>query len=287
MTLRGVPVLILFCLSSGLCPSAVAQDDLSTRSAPAQPSAILNWRDIAYQWVERRYKIEAVRFTARQESGLGFLGSDDVMVETYDADGWTRSDRITDIDSGDVHEFNPSVSCIVSVRAGEVALGRNSNCDGEGMPAPIRFRIKMIELDFWPFGFAVDGRGAHHYGRSLEGRATNRDDLIGEAQVDLTAQDLDAVLPNVGDTYDETVLLFPCGDDACGEGWLLWRNGDYTFTYRITRLADQRVDFVSILDAAMKRSGMATETEAVAAGLRALRAPLRRALVRDPSLPSR
>lgn len=48
---------------------------------------------------------------------------------------------------------------------------------------------------------------------------------------------------------------------------------DYTFTYRITRLPDVRVDLRSVLDEAMRRSGARSELEAIVAGLRSLRAP--------------
>jgi hypothetical protein len=60
---------------------------------------------------------------------------------------------------------------------------------------------------------------------------------------------------------------------VCDKGWGPWDSGDYTFTWRVTRLADAQVDLRSVLDEAMQRSGARSELEAIAAGLRSLRAP--------------
>ncbi|MGZ8366892.1 MAG: hypothetical protein ACXW37_11120, partial [Nitrospira sp.] len=48
---------------------------------------------------------------------------------------------------------------------------------------------------------------------------------------------------------------------------------DYSFTYRITRVPDLRVDLRSVLDEAMRKVGARSELEAIVAGLRSLRAP--------------
>ena len=76
-----------------------------------------------------------------------------------------------------------------------------------------------------------------------------------------------AALPHVGDEVIETVKLDPCPGQICA-GF-----PDYTFTWRVTRLPDVRVDFRAVLDEAMQRSGAGSELEAIATGLRSLRAP--------------
>lgn len=218
----------------------------------------------AIEWVERRYKIEAMRFKARDETGIDFLGSDEVMVGTFDAKGSTASNEIGDIDSGDTHSFDPARSCIVAVRPGFVVLGKTSVCDDVGEPAPLGF------LGFTSHTCNVTGTpgpGRHARPHCLDDG--DGDDFIGRARIDLSTQDLEA-LPNVGDEYIETVVLSPCENDGvCGGADL----PDYSFTYRITRLPDARVDLRSVLDEAMHRSGARTELEAIAAGLRSLRAP--------------
>lgn len=231
------------------------------------------WETIVIEWSEPRYKIEAMRFKARDETGVDWWGSDEVMVETTDAKGWTVSEEIGSIDSGDTHDFDPATSCIVAVRPGVVVLGKSSVCDPAGEPAPLGFEVEMWEkgLFGYPPGFCAPvppGAGRHAGPHCADDR--NGDDFIGRAQVDLPRQNLEAALPNVGDELIETVVLSPCeGGDVCGG----WDFPDYTFTYRITRLADVRTDFLSQLEAAMRRSGARSRTEAVIDGLRSLRAP--------------
>ena len=62
-------------------------------------------------------------------------------------------------------------------------------------------------------------------------------------------------------------MLDPCPGGACAGA------PDYSFTFRVTRLPDVRTDFLSTLGAAVRASGARSETEAIFAGLRSLRAP--------------
>ncbi len=96
------------------------------------------------------------------------------------------------------------------------------------------------------------------------------DDFIGRAHIDLSIQDLEAALPNVGDEYIETVVLEQCGSGSTCE---VTYGPDYSFTYRITRLRDVRVGLRPMLDKAMGTIGTHSELDAIAAGLRSLRAP--------------
>lgn len=235
------------------------------------------WDD--FVWVDRRYKIEAISFKARDESGIDWWGSDEVFVETNDAEGYANSKDIENIDSGDIHRFDPARSCIVSVRPGIVVLGATSVCDDVGESAPLGFSVVLWERDrSLPFEFchgvlpSSENEPPHETHESIGRGCAPRDDLLGRARIDLLAQDLEPVLPNVGDEYTETVVLIPCewGVDLCAT---TYTSPDYTFTYRITRLPDRRLTLGSVLDEAMRRSGIRFDLEAIAAGLRALRAP--------------
>ena len=63
------------------------------------------------------------------------------------------------------------------------------------------------------------------------------DDLIGRFTVEVTPQELAAVMPNVGDTFDETITLGPCFDErGCVTSPGTPNDAEYTFTYRFTRL---------------------------------------------------
>lgn len=243
------------------------------RSTIAEASRATPWDTI--QWVERRYKIEAMRFKARDETGVDWWGSDEVMVQTDDAKGSTVSKEIGGIDSGDTHNFDPVRSCIVAVRPGVVVLGESSVCDEVGEPAPLSFQVEFWEKDFGlpPYGFQVPpgapGPG-EHIGPWWADDEFDDDDFIGRAQIDYPTQDLEAALPHVGDEVVETVKLDPC------PGWICAGYPDYTFTWRVTRLPDVRVDLRAVLDEAMGRSGARSELEAIATGLRSLRAPIPR-----------
>lgn len=250
-------------------PASPPPEDAGRLTVVEVPRAT-RWDTI--QWVERRYKIEAMRFKARDETGIDWLGSDEVMVETTDAKGGTVSNEIGGIDSGDTHNFDPAKSCIVSVRPGIVVLGESSVCDDVGEPAPLGFQVEFWEQDFGlpPYGFkkppGQPGPG-QHIGPWWAEDEFGGDDFIGSARIDYSTQELEAALPHVGDEQIESVTLDPC------PGWICAGFSDYTFTWRVTRLADVRVDLRAVLDEAMQRSGAGSELEAIATGLRSLRAP--------------
>ncbi|HWF61059.1 MAG TPA: hypothetical protein VN666_12220 [Nitrospira sp.] len=83
-------------------------------------------------------------------------------------------------------------------------------------------------------------------------------------------QDLKAALPNVGDEYIETVVLEQCDSGSTCD---VTYGPDSSFTYRITRLRDARVGLHPMLDKAMGTIGTHSELDAIATGLRSLRAP--------------
>lgn len=251
-------------------PQPTPQPDVAGSPALVQPPSNISWDTI--EWIERRYKIEALRFTARHETGIGWWGSDEVMVGTHDAKGSTASDEIGGINSGDVHHFDPVRSCVLAVRPGIVVLGKTSVCDDAGEPAPLGFRVEFWEKDSrWSAGFCnpVPPGPGFHAGTHCANEG-NGDDLIGRASIDLSAQELEAALPNVGDQHVQTVVLSACSTgDACGGEDL----SDYSFTFHVMRLPDVRVGLRSVLDDAMHKIGARSELEAIAAGLRSLRAP--------------
>ncbi|MEX0605563.1 MAG: hypothetical protein WD623_08040 [Marinobacter sp.] len=247
-------------------PASQRQEGAGLPSAEGM-SRTTPWDTI--QWVERRYKIEAVRFKARDETGIDWLGSDEVIIQTNDAKGSTVSNEIGDIDSGDTHSFDPAISCVVAVRPGVAVLGESSVCEEIGEPAPMFFRVEFWEKDFFlPAGFCIPTtpRPGEHGGPHCANDGTG-DDFIGNARIDYSTQELEAALPNVGNDLIETVALDPCPGEICA-GF-----PDYTFTWRITRLPDAQVNLGVLANEAMQRTGARSELEAIAAGLRALRAP--------------
>lgn len=139
-------------------PASAQPEGAGSRAGVVAPSDF-PWDTV--EWVERRYKIEAMHFKARDETGIDWWGDDDVMIETVDAKGWTVCDEIGDVDSGETHPrppFDPAKSCIIAVRPGIVVLGKTSVCDDVGEPAPLWFEVEFWEKDFeilpdYPAGF--------------------------------------------------------------------------------------------------------------------------------------
>lgn len=251
-------------------PASPHPEDAGHAAVVEEVSKATRWDTI--RWIERRYKIEAMRFMARDETGIDWLGSDEVMVETHDAKGMTVSREIGDIDSGDTYTFDSAKSCIVAVRPGVVILGESSVCDEVGEPAPLSFGVEFWEKDLigFPVGFqqAVPPPGPGEHMGPWWANDQNGDDFIGRAQINYSTQELEAALPHVGDVQIESVTLFPCLEELCGGIF-----PDYTFTWRVTRLPNVLVNLGELVNEAMLRSGAGSELEAISAGLRSLRAP--------------
>lgn len=261
------------------CASACLAQDGSGRSAVAHA---FPWDRLPAQIVERRYRVEALRFKALDETGLDWAGADEVMVEVCDGVGCTATDEIGGIDSGDVHDFLAARSCVFGVVPGEVVLSRSSYCDFEdpGRPAPVSFRAEMWEKDLigFPTGFCVALAGVTHHWPTHCVDDGNGDDFIGQVQVDFAIQEIEEALPNVGDELIETVGLSPCeGLDICGLGLF---DGDYNLTYRVYRVPDGKGYPQFELAEAVRRVGATSELDAVLAALRALRPLTRRPLDR-------
>src|SRR3954471_16094959 len=73
-------------------PTTAPQPTVDYPTAVVVPGHIpdIPWHTL--EVIERRYKVEAVRFKARDETGIDWWDSDEVMVGTFDANGWTVSD---------------------------------------------------------------------------------------------------------------------------------------------------------------------------------------------------
>ncbi len=274
-TMCGVSVLVWWCLVGSAVAhesSATSQSSSLNQSTSVQQHSEIAWD--AVEWTERRYKIEALGFKARDETGNSWVGSDEVMIRTDDAKGWTVSSQIGGIDSGDTHHFDPVKSCVVPVRPGIVVLGKTSVCDDGGEAAPLSFGVEFWEKD-WFGGFGRNfcspgspGAGMHAGPYCANDNAG--DDFIGRASIDLSIQDLDAALPNIGDEFIETVVLEQCDSGSrCDATY----GSDYSFTYRITRLRDVQAGLRPLLENGMRMIGTYSELEAIAAGLRSLHAP--------------
>jgi len=163
-----------------------------------------------------QFVAHAVSFKALDETGWDRLGSDEVHLVFVDFNGVREKTTsiIGDVDAGESKRINANDACIAPQPA----------CDHGA--SSLHFAVAMWESD-WSLTEVITGCyptaiGIHPL---YDDGICPGDDLIGRIDVPLTQAQLVAALPNVGDSADTTVK--PTGGA-----------GSYTFTYRITRLAN-------------------------------------------------
>src|SRR5688572_27943248 len=81
---------------------------------------------------------------ARDASGIDLCPlSDELTVGTFDGNGFTVSRVIGNVDTGDVHNFDPAKSCIIPILPGSVVLGESSVCHPVGAAAPLSLKVEL------------------------------------------------------------------------------------------------------------------------------------------------
>ncbi len=160
-----------------------------------------------------QFLVQAISFKSDDETGWDWLGSDEVYAVWSDMDP-THGDRVTsvfdDVDSGETRTFSAPDNC----------MAPQAKCD-RGM-AELNVRFSFWERDSGWFEFCYGDIPGLHY--VLEHGMCSDDDLIGNGSFIMSAQDLVALLPHVGDSHDYTAVMSS--------------SGKYELRYRITRLAN-------------------------------------------------
>jgi hypothetical protein len=183
-----------------------------------------------------QFTAEAVSFRAIDESGFDRPGSDEVYAVFSDG---TPNDLVTrtyeDVDTGETRTFEPQERCITPRPA----------C-AHGVSEVLHFEVAFFEEDArLPAGLSYcHGFAEGDYHAALRGgKCEPIDDLIGRGSVFLTREELLRLLPRVGDSVEQKMVLGgPCGYQPpgflCGTGWLTPTGPEYELTYRIRRLPD-------------------------------------------------
>lgn len=190
-----------------------------------------------------RYKLEAISFTADDESGWDFLGSDEPVFVFTTKDGVgrakTTSQMFGDVDSGESRSFTTArclvASCTTGV-AGPLAVATQLVESDGGSEADIRTKVKygITVLHWIAKAFGADSSALDS---ELEDFFVGlfSDDLMGSSSLAWTSAELAQALPTVGSSYGETIHLGERGGDL--PSWLD-NPPDYTLRLRITRMAD-------------------------------------------------
>lgn len=201
---------------------------------------------------EPRFKVEAIGFIARDESGVDWTGSDEVRVifdSRHSQPTYAVSRKFENVDTGDQRNFGSRERCILPWRAirntGDKrvmnAPADQWTCKQAGVAGPIAFTVSMFEddseLEFWIPPIEFCGPSNPDAGIDCV------DDLIGSETISYTIPELLQMMPRVDNTFVGTVTLGgPCGSGnrVCA-GWLAATGPEYLFGFRITRLPDRIV----------------------------------------------
>ena len=245
-----------FVFGAGLV-AAAAQD-----TAPAvSPTLVAGklWR------FEARYRLELIEVKARDETGVDWWGSDEILV-IADLDGvrdigsyelWIEK-GLGDMDSGETKQIGPENACLL-LAVDDVKDGKWS-CAETGHPAPFTLTFTVLEKDglgrtIWE---AVTGSGAgfckvplHSQGdisHNCLGGGADEFNSVGSVRKVYTAADLAGLA--VGQTRQDNLVVDSCSakltiDGAvCGSsGWWNSWNGVYRLSVRVTRLKNVLVGF--------------------------------------------
>jgi hypothetical protein len=194
-----------------------------------------------------RYTVEAHGFTAVDESGPDWSGSDEVFGLFKESRGALSVTSVYgDVDSGEFRRLRDHERCVVPQRVLSTngtssivgpllwAPSDTWECDPRGVSGPINIEVTLYEDDDdhdpgteWDPYFIRD----------------EDDDLIGRAERSYTAGWLASRIPDVGDyTTDRITLGGPCGHPEPGEECVkhpLSSSGpEYTFHVLIRRVED-------------------------------------------------
>ena len=183
----------------------------------------------------RRYKVEAVSFHAIDESGPDWWGSDEIYAEWKDSkSGFTAITSIHEgVNTGDTVMIGPRQRCILPLKGESKSVW---DCAEGGVPGPFEFEVALFEADRGGFQFCPQHSG-------IIAADCIYDDLIDQKTVSFTTAELEAAMPHVGNTFQETIAIRTfCGvpeSKAVLDTYGCVATGpDYRFTYQLTRLPD-------------------------------------------------
>jgi len=224
-------------------PRALIVEAQKSQEVPGTPNGALKPAPSDTQpgeLAERRYQVEALSFRCIDEDWYDFWGSDEVTVSiNYPFHHMTFTGIFIDVDSDDEpRSFGSGYNCILPITTPPTMIASSKGpwaCTDEGISGPFEFEVWMHEMDRPnlledpPIGEEVPDGG---------------DELIGRRILKFTAEELARAMPNVNDTFDETINLGTCFDEQgiegdCVETPIFPTGPWYEFTYRLTRLPDR------------------------------------------------
>ncbi len=192
------------------------------------------WSQPAFRNAAPTFTVSADGFTAVDESGVDFAGSDEVF-STWSSGRSLMGTRVFgDVDSGESREYHDLQSCILPLAPRSFVDGRTAEgwrCIDGGATGPISFSVNLYEHDRISFPMCFNG--------GTGPQPDCADDWLGGYTGTWETAELVSMLPHAGSTQQMTVRLIACEPGTvCGVG--LW-DADYDFHFTITRLADREM----------------------------------------------
>jgi hypothetical protein len=236
---------LLLALASAtlLGPSGCAgmKDQAATTPARA-PAAEAPASILQASTTRPRYIAEAIRMRADDETGVDILGSDEV-IGVFESQGHGMVTGIYgDMDTGDTAQFRTSQRCLWGAIDPDGQFNHTWACDPVGSAGPIAFTVTLYEYDgpvrafLTNWEFCLSGGDLGAAGCQVSPDST----VIGRYRISFSETDLVGAMSAPGDTYTNSFVIDGCSDlvsqgGACaGPSW-----GTYTFTFQITRTADE------------------------------------------------
>lgn len=201
---------------------------------------------LATHHIQPMYKLEALGFTAVDETGWDWAGSDEIYAvwRSYSPLGsntQVSTKIVDDVDSGDHIDFHPLQSCIYPIAGNELFIdgrygGEGSGwvCRDEGGPGPVGFTVNLFDED--------NGAIKLPYCFDLTPGTDCWDSFVGKYNHTWSIQELRDGWLTPGTVKNITVRLNPCeGPAICGDDDF----PDYDFHFRITRMPDKEILLVN------------------------------------------
>ncbi|MEP9388762.1 hypothetical protein [Mesorhizobium sp. KR9-304] len=186
-----------------------------------------------------RFQIRFIEFYVKDETGIDFLGSDDVVF-IVNAAQYELSVRRYSVNGDEWYTLETGEQCIMPAIDPDSSPNDIWLCQEAGSPAPITFNISAWEKTFnWPWsfgpGFSAPETDSDILPLGSTDRLKHRQTRIGQHHVDLPQAMLLEKMPRVGDKWPFTISLVagclspgPCFDE---EPW-------YDLTLEVARVGD-------------------------------------------------
>jgi hypothetical protein len=214
---------------------------------PAQPRHV-----DAGNVIRPQFTVEAISLKVIDETGIDFLGSDEIIVRFTVDDHNIYTGVFGDMDRGDVRPFPARMRCITPAVDLDHLKNQSWACGLAGRSAPITFTVGLYEYDGIvramltnPTGdFCVDGGDDLRSGCHSDTRWESLS--LGRYRQTFTRTQLLSAMPQVGMSMNRTLRIDPCAEfvtidgGACAYWSWLPSYFAYDLNIRVRRNADAR-----------------------------------------------